>query len=185
MFEAPPDPLRALADPDAAEQARLEAERELCARLAPRIRLYGLRHLRDESAAADLVQEVLLILLAAVRDGRLTDPAAIDRFAFGTSRNLVARFRRGEHRTRNFERAAEPLLESGLPPAYSAIDAARLAACLGQVDARGQRVVLRTFQDEASAEELAAELGTTPGNVRVIRHRVLAALQRCVEGAPA
>lgn len=182
MFDAP-DPLRALVDPDAAASARLDAERELCARLAPRIRLYGLRHLRDESSAADLVQEVLLILLAAVREGRLTDATAVDRFAFGTCRNLVARIRRGEKRTHNFERAAEPLLESALPPAYAAVDAARLAICLGKVDARGQRVVLLTFQDEASAEEIAAELGTTPGNVRVIRHRVLAALQRCVEGA--
>jgi hypothetical protein len=36
---------------------RLAAEHELCVQLAPRIRLYGLRHLRDEAAAADLVQE--------------------------------------------------------------------------------------------------------------------------------
>ena len=34
---------------------RFAAERELCLLLAPRIRLYGLRHLRNETAAADLV----------------------------------------------------------------------------------------------------------------------------------
>jgi RNA polymerase sigma-70 factor, ECF subfamily len=33
-----------------------EAEAEMCRRLAPRIRLYGLCHLRDEQAAADLTQ---------------------------------------------------------------------------------------------------------------------------------
>jgi RNA polymerase sigma-70 factor (ECF subfamily) len=32
------------------------AEAELYRRLAPRVRLYGLRHLRDRHAAADLVQ---------------------------------------------------------------------------------------------------------------------------------
>jgi RNA polymerase sigma-70 factor (ECF subfamily) len=33
-----------------------EAEAEMCRRMARRIRLYGLRHLRSPSAADDLVQ---------------------------------------------------------------------------------------------------------------------------------
>ncbi len=44
---------------------RFAAERELCLMLAPRIRRYGLRHLRDETAAADLLQEALIVLLQA------------------------------------------------------------------------------------------------------------------------
>ena len=36
------------------------AESELYRRFAPRVRLYGLRHLRDDDAARDLVQQVLL-----------------------------------------------------------------------------------------------------------------------------
>lgn len=160
-----------------------DAERELCERFAQRIRLYGLRHLGDEAAAADLVQDVLLVLLHSVREGRIQDPAHLERFVLGTCRNLVAKIRRGEQRTRTFERAALPLAEDGLPPAFSHLDAARLGSCLGHLDARGLRVVLLTFQEERSAEEIAAELGTTPGNVRVIRHRAMAALQRCVGGA--
>src|SRR5262245_13481673 len=39
------------------------AEAELCQRLGPRIRLYGLRHLRDAQAAADLTQDVLVLTL--------------------------------------------------------------------------------------------------------------------------
>jgi RNA polymerase sigma-70 factor (ECF subfamily) len=35
-----------------------EAEAELFRRMAPRVRLYGLRHLRDEHAAEDLTQQV-------------------------------------------------------------------------------------------------------------------------------
>ena len=45
------------------------AEAELCRRLGPRIRLYGLRHLRDRHAAADLVQQVLLLSLECLRAG--------------------------------------------------------------------------------------------------------------------
>ena len=44
----------------------------------------------------------------------------------------------------------------------------------------GRTVVALSFYGECSGEEVAEELGTTPGNVRVIRHRVLAQLQACM-----
>ena len=44
-----------------------EAEVEMCRRIGPRIRPYGLRHLRSPSAADDLVQQVLLKILEARR----------------------------------------------------------------------------------------------------------------------
>jgi RNA polymerase sigma-70 factor (ECF subfamily) len=162
---------------------RLAAEHELCVQLAPRIRLYGLRHLRDDAAAADLVQEALIILLEAVRGGRIDDPEHVDRFVLGTCRNLVSRSRRDERRSKAFQGAVLPLSAAELPPAFSSLDAARVALCLGKVGAREQRVVLLTFQEDRSAEEIATELGTSPGNVRVLRHRAMAAIERCVEGS--
>lgn len=50
------------------------AEAELFHRMAPRIRLYGLRHLRDSQAADDLVQQVLIGVLEALRAGRMRKP---------------------------------------------------------------------------------------------------------------
>jgi RNA polymerase sigma-70 factor (ECF subfamily) len=41
--------------------------------MAPRIRLYGLRHLRDEHAADDLTQQVLITTLETLRAGRLRE----------------------------------------------------------------------------------------------------------------
>ena len=166
----------------AATRDRLAAEHELCVRLAPRIRLYGLRHLRDEAAAADLVQEALIILLEAARGGRIDEPEHVDRFVLGTCRNIVSRSRRDARRSRAFEGAILPLPVTELPPAFSSLDAARVALCLGKVGAREQRVVLLTFQEERSAEEIATEIGTSPGNVRVLRHRAMAAIERCVAG---
>jgi RNA polymerase sigma-70 factor (ECF subfamily) len=66
--EAPED--AELARRIAAAGARPDAgaEAELCRRLAPRIRLYGLRHLRDPHAAHDLVQQVLLATLERLRE---------------------------------------------------------------------------------------------------------------------
>jgi len=55
------------------------AETELYGRLAPRVRLYGLRHLRDPASADDLVQDVLMLTLERLRAGRVREP---DRLAF-------------------------------------------------------------------------------------------------------
>jgi RNA polymerase sigma-70 factor, ECF subfamily len=167
----------------AAMSSRSEAEHELCMRLAPRIRLYGLRHLRDEADAADLTQEVLIVLLEAVRTLRIEDPEHVDRFVLGTCRNLVSRARRDDRRAKAFHGAVLPLSGTELPPAFSSLDAERVALCLGKIGAREQRVVLLTFQEDRSADEIAAALGTSPGNVRVLRHRAMAALERCVEGS--
>jgi len=44
-----------------------DAERELAVRFGGRIRVDGIRHLRSEERARDLVQEVLAIVLDALR----------------------------------------------------------------------------------------------------------------------
>ena len=53
-----------------------EAEAEVCRRMGPRIRLYGLRHLRSAAAADDLVQQVLLKVLEALRSGGCANRAS-------------------------------------------------------------------------------------------------------------
>jgi RNA polymerase sigma-70 factor (ECF subfamily) len=63
-----------------------------------RIRAYGLCHLRDTAAAEDLVQQVLLIVLQALRDGRVKDVDNLDRYVFGTCRNTAMDMRRGSAR---------------------------------------------------------------------------------------
>ena len=50
-----------------------DAEAELFRRMAPRVRLYGLRHLRDEHAADDLTQQVLITTIEALRAARLRE----------------------------------------------------------------------------------------------------------------
>src|SRR4249920_3797153 len=72
-----------------------EAESALFHRMAPRIRLYGLRHLRNESAAEDLTQLVMITALEALRAGRLRDPEKLASFVLGTCRMTVLDLRRG------------------------------------------------------------------------------------------
>src|SRR5437868_1681058 len=75
-----------------------EAEAELFRRMAPRIRLYGLRHLRNETAAEDLTQQVLITTLEALRAGRLREPEKLTSFVLGTCRMSVLDLRRNAQR---------------------------------------------------------------------------------------
>jgi len=157
-----------------------EAERALCRRYAPRIRLYGLRHLRDEDRARDLVQTVLLAVLQAAREERVREPEQLVRFVLGTCRNAVLRLRELDRRA---EPAADEVLvaAAGTETPRDPVNAAVLLRCLGALGDRARRVLELSFHEELESDEVASRLALTRGNVRVIRHRALAALRACLD----
>jgi RNA polymerase sigma-70 factor (ECF subfamily) len=159
------------------------AEAELCRRLAPRIRLYGLKHLRSEAAARDLMQDVLVLLLEKLRGGALRDPAQVVSFALGTARQHVLDWRRGERRRARILEAFPTDLLPAADAALEPLDTTRLAHCLATLPERERSVLVMTFYDERPADQVAAELGLTSGNVRVIRHRGLERLRACMQAA--
>lgn len=159
-----------------------EEERALCRTYANRIRGYGLRHLRDSAAAEDLVQHVLLVVLQAVRNGRIEDPARIGAYVLGTCRYAVRDMQRGEARQRKIAEQTAAVLPDGYEPNWRRIDRERLERCLMELEARARQIVLATFAYEQDVGEIAEALDVSPGNVRVIRHRALAKLQLCVGG---
>ena len=61
------------------------------------------------------------------------------------------------------------------------IDAKRLGRCLSALPERERAVLVMTFYDDRPADAVAAELGLSAGNVRVIRHRGLERLRGCME----
>jgi RNA polymerase sigma-70 factor, ECF subfamily len=159
------------------------AEAELCRRLGPRIRLYGLKHLRSAAAAADLMQDVLVMLLEKLRGEAVREPEHVASFALGAARQLVVDGRRsGARRARIL--AAFPV--DLMPPddeASEPIDTDRLKACLGALPERERAVLVMTFYDDRPADAVANELGLSAGNVRVIRHRGLERLRGCMGAA--
>jgi RNA polymerase sigma-70 factor (ECF subfamily) len=173
-----PSLVRAIAD--AAPEIDSDAESELCRRLGPRVRLYGLRHLRDRQAAADLAQQVLLMTIEKLRAGKLREPEKLGSFVLGMCRMVVLDLRRGAARRENLlsiyaerEAAIDPAEPQGL-------GAARLARCMNELSERERSVLVLSFFADRSAEEVGRELGLSPGNARVIRHRALARLRQCI-----
>lgn len=157
-----------------------EAETELFRRMAPRIRLYGLRHLRDRDQAEDLTQQVLLTTLTALRAGRLREPDKLASFVLGTCRMTVLEWRRsGQRKARLLEQFGPP--DAAVPPAAAArLDLDQLARCMQGLKQRDRTVIVMSFYDEHTGADVAGFLGISEANVRVIRHRAIQQLRDCL-----
>ena len=172
-----------LTDADLVRQIGAErdsnAEAELFRRMAPRLRLYGLRHLRDPHAAEDLAQQVLITTLEALRAGRLREPEKLASFMLGTCRMTVLELRRGAHRR---ERLLAQFGADLLPASSSGprVDHDQLLRCVRNLKERERTVVVMTFYDEQAGAEVARFLGISEANVRVIRHRAIRELRACM-----
>ena len=160
------------------------AETELYRRFAPRVRLYGLRHLRDEESARDLVQQVMLLTIEKLRGGAIRDADQVGSFILGVSRTMTLDLKRRERRRERLREAFVIGPATGGPD-DSVLDLDRLDACLGRLAERERMIVLLTFYAERSARQVGGELMMTEGNVRVIRHRALGKLRACMSGAGA
>jgi RNA polymerase sigma-70 factor (ECF subfamily) len=156
-----------------------EAEGELYRRLAPRVRLFGLRHLRDPAAADDLAQDVLMTAFESLRAGKVRDTAQIASFVLGTCRMAVSGRRRQSRRRADLLKLYGDALRPA--PADSPLDPGRLTPCLQALAERERTVVVLSFYAERGSREIAQELGMTETNVRVSRHRALARLRDCME----
>ena len=160
-----------------------EAEAEMCRRMGPRIRLYGLRHLRSPSAADDLVQQVLLKILEALRAARLREPDKLAQFVLGTCRMTVLDLRRSSCRQEELLATFGGDLVPD-PPPIPRLDDRQLAHCVQALKERERSVVVMTFYDDRMGAETARCLGISESNVRVIRHRALRHLRVCMGARP-
>jgi RNA polymerase sigma-70 factor (ECF subfamily) len=157
-----------------------DAEAELYRRMAPRVRLYGLRHLRDEHAAEDLTQQVLVTTLEALRAGRLREPEKLASFVLGTCRMTVLNLRRSAQRKERLLAQFGADLQTSVQPSLPRLDHEKLVRCVQNLKERERSVVVMTFYDEQTGADVASFLGVSEANVRVIRHRAIHRLRECM-----
>lgn len=158
-----------------------DAEALLCARLFPRIRAYGLLHLRDSDDAVDLAQHVLVVVIESLRAGKVRDVDRFSAFVSGTCRNTTLDWRKGERRRRELIDRFGPTFASVVEPAAPA-GGKRLEHCLGELAPRERTILVLTYFADFSGDEIATELEMSPSHVRVARHRALEQLNECFEG---
>jgi RNA polymerase sigma factor (sigma-70 family) len=184
---APPE-----AHDDSAEDAALArrvtdgdaaAEALLCRRLWPRALAWGKKHVRDDAGAQDLAQQATVTLLEALRAGRIEHPERVGAFFLGVCRRTLLGWRSGERVRRELLTRFGPSLIGTSEIPHAAIDRVRLKGCFDRLAPRARTVVALSFYAERAADEIAVELDTSAGNVRVLRHRALEQLLGCMEGA--
>jgi RNA polymerase sigma-70 factor (ECF subfamily) len=161
--------------------AAAAAEGELYRRFARRIRLFGLKHLRDDMAADDLAQQVMLIAIERLRAGEIRNPDEIGSFILSTSRMVSTGLRRTERRRQSLHErvnAGEPM---DMPKDERLFDADRIRPCLASLPERERTILILTFYAERPSPEIAERMGMSAGAVRVARHRAVAAVRDCLE----
>ena len=164
-----------------ADPARADAEAQLYRLLAPRVRRYGQRHLRHDHLAEDLMQHVMAMAIEKLRANVLDAPERIVSFVLGACRMTVIDLLRGQRRRDEIlQRHADelPIADIHVAPR---LDHERVALCLERLAERERAVIVMSFYDEQSADAVGRSLGLSAGNVRVIRHRGLHQLRRCVD----
>jgi RNA polymerase sigma-70 factor (ECF subfamily) len=106
-------------------------------------------------------------------------------FVLGACRLTVQHQRRGERRREELLQLhadAVPYADLGAGiHAAPRLDHERVADCLERLPERERAVLVLSFYDEQPSDVVGAQLGLTPGNVRVIRHRGIHKLRRCVQ----
>jgi RNA polymerase sigma factor (sigma-70 family) len=157
------------------------AERELCARLMPAVRAFALRRLRA-SSVDDFAHDVFVLFVEALREGRIQDTSRAAPYALGICRNLAReRARTNERRRELMDRYG--LTEADLTAWEAPVMVRRehLEDCYSQLTNRARHVIRSTFCSDEIDSDIARSLSITEANVRIIRHRSLAALRSCLE----
>ncbi len=126
------------------------------------------------------MQQVLLMTLERLRAGKLRQPEKLASFVLGMCRMVVLETRRGTARREGLLRIYGDVPEGVDAPEQRDLDEARLSGCLERLPERERSVLIMGFFADKSADAVARELGLTPANARVIRHRALLKLRECM-----
>jgi RNA polymerase sigma-70 factor (ECF subfamily) len=148
-------------------------------RLAAAARSEGL----DNAEALDAVQDGLVTFLGLPEAGALVENDVDGARLLATVvRNSARNARRRHHRARPHDGDADtlPAADDTAERLQRAEDQLALSTCVAELAESARRVVILRLLDELSGDEVAAELGTTPGNVAVMLHRAKEKLRACL-----
>jgi RNA polymerase sigma factor (sigma-70 family) len=150
------------------------AEDALVRSFMPPLRVMLRARTRDASAVPDLVQDVLLAVLRAVRAGALRDPEKLTPFVHGVARNVANSY----VRDRLNRRREEPLMEEPLglaaeDPVESAERARFLGLALAEIGDTDREILRFTLVEGEKPGAIAARLRLTPDVVRQRKSRAI------------
>ena len=160
-------------------QGDTAAETELVHEFSHRIFVMGVVRTRDREAARDLVQDVLMAVIAALRKGQLQEADKLPAFVHGTARNLINNRLRNASQRPPMEPLPEDLAQTTTIAQLE--DAERVQLVHQALERLGQKdrsVLWMTLVEGRKPGEIAQALGLTS---QVVRTRKLRAIKKVTE----
>jgi RNA polymerase sigma-70 factor (ECF subfamily) len=155
---------------------------ELVGLYQARLRYFLAKMVGDEHAADDLLQEVWFDVYRGV--ARLADPGAFSSWLYRIARHRALAELRKRRQPQSSLEGIDLAGEEGEVDDFSAEDAERVHAALGQLAPEHREVLLLRFIEEMAYEDIARVTGCQLGTVRSRIHYGKCALRRVMERAP-
>lgn len=128
----------------------------------------------DREIARDLTQEVFIVVLSALREGRLREPDKLAAFIQGTARNIINNFLRARSRHAECELGELPVEGGNVVEELESAERRRMVhqeiASCSQVD---QQILLWSLVDGRPLAEIAGRLGMSHEAVRARKSRLV------------
>jgi RNA polymerase sigma factor (sigma-70 family) len=160
-------------------QGDTSAEPELVQEFAQRVFVMAVVRTRDREAARELVQDVLMAVIVALRKGQLQDVDKLAAFVHGTARNVINNRLRNESQHPPMEPLADNLAQGELAQQLEDDERTRLVQqALEHLGPEDRRILCMTLVEGRKPGEIAAALGLTSD---VVRTRKLRAVKKVAD----
>jgi RNA polymerase sigma-70 factor, ECF subfamily len=165
-----------------------DSESELARLFYPHLMAMAASRLSDREAAREIVQDTLLAIISALRQGRLREPEKLPAFVVGTGRNLINSHvrilaRHPEPVTLGVDEAAIPDPDPDAGESFLEKEERKdvVLDALRGLKAVDRGILYLTLARGLNPREIAVEMGLKPATIRLRKTRALGRLRRKFE----
>ena len=160
------------------------AEAEFVRRFSGRLKAMAISRTRDVEASREIVDDVLMATITALRSGTVKETGRLGGFVHGTAVNLINNYLRSRGR----RPVAEPLPDDlpspdGAERLETEVDLHALRRCVLGLPVLDRTILTLTFVDGLAQGEIAVRTGLTVEAVRQRRARALKRLKEMIGDA--
>lgn len=159
---------------DRVQRGDASAEEELVRLFAPRVEAMARGRLRQREDIGELVDDVLMAVLIALRKGAVRDPGSLTAFVHGTALRLIQNRRRVLARHPSTQELTPELSATDGIASFERAD--RLRDCrraLAGLPLIDRQILYLTLVENLKPGEIASRVGLPPASVRQRKSRAL------------
>ncbi len=160
------------------------AENELVGLYSGRVFAMAMARVRDREAVRELVNDVMMATVTALRRGTVHDTARLGAFIHGTALNLVHSHLRARGRMPRADGTGEEPMTPDLAESCERdSDLQEIGDCVRRLPPQDQQVLFLSLTDGLKPGEIALRLGISAEVVRQQKSRALKRLKEMLNGA--